>query len=92
MQSPAETREENPPDLFADLVQAVELESFIKKAVRISQHFQPGHLINLLHILCPSVILPAPEPMPVTAYHLTRAESQKRQLQHLCLYCGEKAM
>ncbi len=68
----------------------VGLETFISKAVRISQHLTACEedLPPALPLPVPSPA-PAPQPMQVSFNPLTRAERERRIHSRLCLYCGE---
>ncbi len=68
----------------------VGLETFISKAVRISQHLTACEedLPPALPLPVPSPA-PAPEPMQVSFNPLTHAERERRVHSRLCLYCGE---
>ncbi len=66
----------------------VGLETFISKAVRISQHLTACEE-DLPPALPLPVSSPAPEPMQVSFNPLTHAERERRIHSRLCLYCGE---
>ncbi|CAM4428519.1 unnamed protein product [Leuciscus chuanchicus] len=60
---------------------AIGIENFIQKAIRVSQCLTACSLQNAAAYpppSAPSVALPAPEPMQVDSYHLTHVERQRR--------------
>ncbi len=68
----------------------VGLETFVSKAVRISQHLtaceEDMPPAPPLSVTSPA---PAPEPMQISSNPLTRIERERRINSRLCLYCGE---
>lgn len=68
----------------------VGLESFIQKAIKISQHLHAcKDALPLSSPISPASPPPASEPMQVDSNHLTRAERTRRITSGLCLYCGQ---
>jgi len=81
----------NVPQLMMIYDEAIGLENFIKKTIRIPQRLTACSLPKPAQHPPPSVplvALPAPEPKQVDSYHLTHVERQRRILNQLCLYCG----
>ncbi len=67
----------------------VGLEKFIQKQSVSLNASQPVIWTYLLHLLHPpSASPPAPEPMQIDSYHLTRAVRQRRIANSFCLYFG----
>ncbi|KAL0151330.1 hypothetical protein M9458_053324 [Cirrhinus mrigala] len=71
----------------------VSLESFIKKAVHISQHLSACAPDTLFPHFYSPVNTASPEgenePMITDTYRLSPSERTRRMQNHLCLYCGE---
>ncbi|KAL0166016.1 hypothetical protein M9458_037860, partial [Cirrhinus mrigala] len=69
----------------------VGLESFLQKALHISQHLNGSHMEPVpAATTSPIQPPPAPEPMQTDHYHLSAAERSRRITQGLCLYCRVK--
>ncbi len=68
----------------------VGLESFLQKALHISQHLTACHTENSSPPASPENTPPAPEPMQLDRYHLSSEERTRRITQNLCLYYGSK--
>lgn len=65
------------------------LESFMQKAVRISQHLTAFQSDSTAHSLSlPAACPPVPEPMQVDSSHLSRQEHAQHLATGLCLYSG----
>ncbi|KAI2647957.1 Transposon Tf2-9 polyprotein [Labeo rohita] len=71
----------------------VSLESFIKKAIHISQHLSACAPDTSLPRFLSPVSATSPEgedePMITDTYRLSPSERTRRMQNHLCLYCGE---
>jgi len=68
---------------------SVELESFMQKAVKISQHLTPCLPETTAHSpSSPTACPPVPEPMQMDSSHLSPPEHAHRLTTGLCLYCG----
>ncbi len=67
----------------------VGLESFLQKALHISQHLTACHTEeSFTTAASPATHPPAPEPMQTDRYHLTPTERARRVNLGLCMYCG----
>lgn len=67
----------------------VGLESFLQKALYVSQHLTACHTEDSSTAAAsPSTTPLAPEPMQTDRYHLSSTERARRVTQCLCLYCG----
>ncbi len=67
----------------------VGLESFLQKALHISQHLTTCHTEeSFTTAASPATHPPAPEPMQTDRYHLTPMERARRVNLGLCMYCG----
>ncbi len=65
------------------------LESFMQKAVKISQRLTACLPEETAHSQAsPAACSPVPEPMQLDSNRLTRAERERRLTTGLCLYCG----
>ncbi len=69
----------------------VGLESFLQKALMVSQHLTACHTEEpLAAVASPVVHLPAPEPMQIDRYNLAPTEWARCISLKLCLYCGAR--
>ncbi len=66
----------------------VGLETFILKAIRISQHLTACEDLQLSPPPSIASSAPEPEPMKINSHHLTRTECDRRINSGLCQYCG----
>ncbi|KAL0147670.1 hypothetical protein M9458_057027, partial [Cirrhinus mrigala] len=68
----------------------VGLESFMQKALHISQHLNAAQLDSQpMSDTSPGPAPPTSEPMQTDKYHLSHAEKVRRRQLNLCLYCGQ---